>query len=415
MFNVGIDWADAHHDIYIVDDEGKKIDSFQIDHNPEGMTSLLEKIRKLPAAKEQILFAIETPKNLLVDFLLDEGYTVYTINPKSVDRYRDRYRVSAARDDTFDAMVIANTIRTDRDKHRAIIPNSSLARELKILTRDEQRLIQLKTRLINQIRACLKEYYPVALELFSDIDIAVTVAFLLKYPTPGRISVNKIEKFLSQHRYPGAVKKAKEIHEKLAAPQMFTEEFTVRAKSRLLITLVEQLKSLRLQLDEYQKEISRLFNQHPDSDIFKSLPGSGDKSGPRLLAEMGDNRERYSDRSELQCVVGTAPITDKSGKMKHVRMRFARNKTFHNVVYQFSFISLEKSVWARKFYDCQKAKGKTHTKALRALGNKWLKIIFKLWKDGNVYNEDTHLANLMRYQFEQGDDIVKQIFSGGLT
>lgn len=412
MYHVGVDWADDHHDIYIIDDEGKKVDSFQIAHDFEGMTSFRNRVLKLPASKEQILFAIETPKNLLVDFLLDEGYTVYTINPKSVDRYRDRYRVSAARDDTFDAMVIANIIRTDRDKHRAIIPNSLLARELKILTRDEQRLIRLKTRLINQIRACLKEYYPVALELFSEIDIAVTVDFLLKYPAHSRITVNKLEKFLRQHRHSGAVKKAKEIHEKLAAPQMFVEEFTARAKSRLLITLVEQLKSLRSQLDEYQKEISLLFDQHPDSNIFKSLPGSGDKSGPRLLAEMGDNRERYSDRSELQCIAGTAPITDKSGKMKHVRMRFARNKTFHNVVYQFAFVSLQKSVWARKFYDAQKAKGKTHTKALRALGNKWLKIIFKLWKDENVYNEDIHLANLMRYQFDRGDDKISQIFSG---
>lgn len=401
MFHIGIDWADDHHDIFIIDDTGTKIDYFRISHDPKGMSFLQDKVRKLSVSKEQVLFAMETHKNLLVDFLLDEGYTVYSINPKSVDRYRDRYRVSGARDDSFDAMVLANILRTDRHQFRAILPNSTLARELKILTQDEQRLIRLKTKLVNQIQSCLKDYYPIALEFFSQIDQLVTLDFLLKFPKPEAISVNKLVKFLKQHRYPSAEEKAKEIHQKLSGPQIFVEGFVIRAKSRLLITLVEQLKDLLFRLDEYQKEIERLFDQHPDSDIFKSLPGAGDKSGPRLLAEMGDNRERYRDRKNLQCEVGTAPVTEKSGKTKIVRMRFACRKSFRNVVYQFAFTSLNRSSWARNFYECQRAKGNTHTEALRALGNKWLKIIFRLWKDGITYNEDTHLANLMRYQLNQ--------------
>lgn len=401
MFYVGIDWASDHHDIFIVDDSGVKVDSFSIRHKPEGLSLLRDKVRNLSVPKEQVLFAIETPRGLLVESLLNEGYSVYPINPKAVDRYRDRYRVSGAKSDTFDAEVIANILRTDKNHFKPILPNSDSARELKILTQDEQNLIRLKTKLVNQLQACLKDYYPTALELFSEIDQPVTLDYLLKYPKPQTVPVSELKRFLKEHRYPNAEKKAREIHQKLSGPQIFVEEFTVRAKSRMLITLVEQLKTLLSQLDGYQKEIDKLFEQHPDCHIFKGLPGSGQKNGPRLLAEMGDNRERYPEAKNVQCESGTAPVTEQSGKTKKVRIRYACRKPFRNVLYQFSFSSLTKSIWARKFYDKQRAHGKTHTQALRALGNKWLKIIFRLWKDGLTYSEDVYLASLMRYRLNQ--------------
>ena len=398
MFHTGIDWADDHHDIYIIDDSGTKVDSFRIEHNPQGLLFLRDKIRKLSVGKEQVLFAIETHKNLLVEFLLDEGYTVYSINPKSVDSYRDRYRVSGAKDDTFDAMVLANILRTDRNQHRAILPNSDLARELKILTQDEQKLIRMKTKIMNQLQSCLKDYYPIALELFSEIDQTITLDFLLKFPRHTAIPLKTLKDFLKEHRYPGADKKAEELYGKLSGPQIFVEEFTVRAKSRMLIALVTQLKTLLVQLAQYRQEIDKLFEQHPDSQIFKSLPGAGDKNAPRLLSEIGDNRQRYKEAKNLQCDAGTAPVTKKSGKTKFVQMRFACRKSFKNALYQFAFSSIMASPWAKQFYYAQRAMNKSHTKVLRTLSNKWLKIIFRLWKDHIPYNENVHLADILRYQ-----------------
>ena len=399
MYYIGIDWADDHHDVFITDDSGVKLEAFTISHTAEGIYSLRDKLRKLTLSKEQILIGLETPKNLVVSSLLDEGYTVYSFNPKSVDRYRDRYRVSGARDDSFDAMVIANILRTDRHQFRPILPDSDLIRELKILTHDQQRLIRLKTKLVNQIKACLKDYYPIALQFFSDIDQEITIDFLLKYPKPQAISLEKLETFFKEHHYPKVEQKANQIHNKLSAPQIFVEEFVIRAKSRLLISLLTQLRTLMEQIDEYQEEINKLFQQHPDKEIFKSLPGSGEKNAPRLLAEMGDNKERYTQAKDIQCEAGTAPITNKSGKTEIVMMRFACRKLFRNIMYQFSFSSLQSSTWARNFYDSQRTKGKTHSQALRALGNKWLKIIFHLWKNQVTYNEDRHLADIMRQQF----------------
>lgn len=398
MYYVGIDWADDHHDVFITNDSGAKVSFFTITHTVEGTQLLKSKLIKLNVSKEQILIALETPRNLLVYFLLDQGYTVYSLNPKSVDRYRDRYRVSGARDDYFDAMVIANILRTDRHQFKPILPNSDLVRELKILTQDQQHLIKLKTKLVNKIQSCLKDYYPTALGFFSEIAQEITLNFLLRYPTPNVVPVKKLEKFFKQHKYPKSKEKAKQIHKKLSKQQMFVEEFVVRAKSRLLVTLLNQLKSLMKQIDEYQKEIDKLFKQHPDKDIFKSLPGSGQKNGPRLLAQMGDNRQRYSQANDVQSEAGTAPITNKSGKVKIVKIRFACRKLFRDTMYQFAFSSLNQSVWAKNFYKKQRTKGKTHTQALRALGNKWLKIIFHLWKNNVTYDENRHLADIMRYQ-----------------
>jgi len=411
MFYVGIDWADDHHDIFIVDESGNKVNSFRIDHNPQGLSFLRDQVRKLTVPKEQVIFAIETHKNLLVDFLLDEGYTVYSINPKSVDRYRDRYRVSGAKDDTFDAMVLANIIRTDRNQHRAIMPNSDLGRELKVLTQDEQRLIRLKTKLINQIQACLKDYYPQALELFCQIDQPVTLDFLLAFSKPQVVPLAKLMRFLKKHHHAQAEEKAKEIYNKLSGQHIFVEELTIRAKSRMLIALVNHLKMLLVQLDEYQKEIERLFAGHPDADIFKSLPGAGQKNAPRLLAEIGDNRQRYPEAKNLQSDAGTSPVTEKSGKVKIVHMRFACRKSFRNTLYQFSFSSLAESLWAKQFYYSQRASNNTHTEALRTLSNKWLKIIFRLWKDHLTYNEDIHLANIMRYQLKATPVVAQNHFS----
>ena len=396
MLFIGIDWADAHHDIFISNETGEKIDAFRVEHSPEGLNMLRDKIRILTESKDQILFAIETHKNLLVDFLLDEGFTVYSINPKAVDRYRDRYRVSGAKDDTFDSLVLANILRTDRNNYKPIMPNSVLARELKILTQDEQRLIQLKTKLLNQLQACLKDYYPSALTFFSQLDDLVTLEFFLKFSSPKQPSLSAISKFMKKHKCKSADMRSQEIFGKFASGYIRIEEFTIRAKSRMMITLAEQLISLLNKLDEYRAEINRLFEDHPDSDIFKSLPGAGDKTASRFLSEFGDNRERFSDKNEVQCYAGTAPVTRSSGNTCSVVFRHSCRKQLRNIVYQYAFSSIRTSPWANAYYRAQRAKGNSHPMALRALGNKWLKIIYHLWKNNVPYNEDRHLADIAR-------------------
>lgn len=404
MFNIGIDWASDHHDIAIVDDSGHKVSAFRIPHTRQGLDTLRDKLRELSIStgdKDKIIIGIETSRLLLVDFLLNEGYEIYAINPKAIDRYRDRYTSSQAKSDTFDAEVIAHALRTDRDRFRSLKPDSDLLRELRILVRDCRRFIRTKTLFLNQLRACLRDYYPVALELFSEFDSSAALEFLKSYPQATRVPAKKIEKLLRRNHHSSPEQKAKGIAGKLSQPQIPVDAFTVRAKSRSMLTLVEQLLSLRTRIKEYQNEIEALFEKHPDASIFKSLPGSGPNNGPRLLSEIGDNRLRYPNPDTLQCEAGTSPVTKTSGKTRIVLMRRACRMSLRDTMHQFSFCSISQSSWAKTFYDQQRAKGKTHASALRALADKWLKIIHHLWEEQIPYNEDTYLAARMRQQIQE--------------
>ena len=204
MHYLGIDWATDHHDVAVVNDSGEKLSAFRIANDADGLETFRNRVRALGVPKDQILIGIETSRLLLVDFLLNEGFTVYPINPKAIDRYRDRYTSSQAKSDAFDALLIAHALRTDRERFHALQPDSPLLRELRILVKDQKRLIWAQSRFLNQLGACLRDYYPAALDLFANLSSPVALQFLKRYPHPSPLSAKKLEKFLRQCRHPFA-------------------------------------------------------------------------------------------------------------------------------------------------------------------------------------------------------------------
>jgi len=393
MYYVGVDWADEEHYVYITDDSGQKLASFSIEHNEKGMNKLQNRIYRFSRKLDKLLFSIETDKGLVVSTLMDWGYTVYSINPKSVDRYRDRYKSSGVKSDEFDACVLANILRTDRSRFQPIRPDSELARELKVLTRDRDKLVGDRTRLSNRLTAILKAYYPAALELFSDVAQLITLSFLRKYPTyqdVKELSFDEFKEFLSEHRYPQP-KRAKGMYQKLQQPHLECEDMLTRTKSKLMLVTVSQLQLLMDEIKSYESAIKKLLKSHPDANIFLSLPGSGDILSARFIAELGDNHDRYQSAGDVQAESGSAPITIQSGKKKYVRFRRSCKKPLRNTIHTFAFCSTSQCIWAREHYDQQIATGKTHSQAVRSLSNKWMKIIFTLWKRGETYDEEHHL------------------------
>ena len=343
-----------------------------------------------------------------MDILLNEGYTIYPLNPLAVSRYRDRYTASRAKSDSFDAELIAQALRTDRHRFRPLKPDSDLVRELRILVQDQRRFIQTKAMFLNQLHSCLMKYYLVSMELFENLDSSLALDYLKTFPRPMRVTAKRIEKFLRKHHRPYPDEKSKGMAKLISEFQLPVDEFTVRARSRSMLALVEQIKSLRDQIQGYQDEIDKLFEQHPDAAVFKSLPGAGEINGPRLMIEIGDNRERYSGPNSLQCEAGTSPVTKASGHMRIITMRRACRKTFRDTVHQYAFCTLRLTPWAKAFYDQQRAKGKNHSVALRALGDKWLKIIYHLWKEQIPYDENVYLADRMRGQLGLSSSVILQ-------
>lgn len=403
MLNIGIDWADDHHDVCVVDDQGKKLSAFRMMHNAEGFAELLEKIQHLQSDKSQVAFCLETSQGLLVEFLLDQGYRLYPVNPKAASRCRERYKVSGAKDDTLDAWVLANFLRTDRDSMRELLPSSDLAREIKILVQDRESLVRMKTRLINKLTAALKSYYPKALELFGDIQSHSALAFLREYPTPDKaktLTLARLRKFLKAQGY-SHPNRVEEIWNQLQEPLIPAEGFVVEAKSRMVLALVGQLEVVLKEVASYEKAISGKLTTHPDLGIFKSLPAAGATLQAQMLAYFGDNREVYPTFEGVQRQAGTCPITKQSGNMRSVYFRRACNHGLRNTLQLYAFSSLGKSLWARSYYDKKRKEGCTHQHAIRCLANVWAKIIHTLWKGKKLYDENVRLAQKMRQELHQ--------------
>jgi transposase len=310
MWYAGLDWANDHHDVVVIDDTCRQIASKRVSPTKAGLdelTNLLEGIIG-SSSKEQLACIVETNRGLLITALHEAGFAVYPVNPKTVDRRRV---ASGAKTDRIDAYLLAKLGRSELADLRKLQPDSAQIQQLKALTREQDSLVHLQTSLVNQLTACLKAYYPVALNLFSKLHQRSTLLFLQAFPTPQAAqsaSVEQITQLLAQARHPTAEKVATQIAEMLQQPQLVADAITISTKARLLLALIGQLLPLLAQIAAYDKDIEDLFLTHEDSEIFESLPRAGKRLAPRLLAELGDDRDRYADARSVQALAGTAPV-----------------------------------------------------------------------------------------------------------
>jgi transposase len=403
-YYIGVDWGDRLHQVYVGDEEGEKVKEVKVQESPEGLAEIGRWLDERRAEGIELWAAIEKPAGRIVDFLLDHGVEVYPVNPKAVDRVRDRYRMSGSKSDAFDAYVLAEFLRTDHAHLRALRPSSEKAQELKLLSRDQRREGRQKTRLLNQLTTTLKEYYVRPWEVFEDLETEIALDFLQQYPTPAHLSALKRKQFnrfaTTQHHL--SKQRCEELWEKLQKPQLGVPEHVVRAKAQLLEVLIEQLRASIKAVKIYHHKVESFFASSPAAEFAKTLPGG--KSGTlvaAIWAELGDAQGRWESSRHLQAEAGAVPVTKASGKSRVVHFRFACNKHLRYTMYWFSFVSLNQSEWAKLYYRGQRDKGHNHPQALRALGAKWLKIIFVMWRDHKPYDENYHLANIARQKMRQ--------------
>ena len=392
----GFDWASDHHDIIIVDATGARVADFKIEHTAAGWRLWKEKISGYP----KLGVAIETSFGMVVEQLIDSSVSVFPVNPMSARRYRERKHPSGTKTDRHDAWALADALRTDGHAWRALGPKDPIIEELRILCRDEVALIEERTALINQLRQSLREYYPTALEAFEDWTTASAWAFVERFPSAEALlkaGKRQWEKFLHAHKLgrPQTYEMRLEIFAKAAEWQV--NAGMVKAKSLYSVAKAKQLRTLQTQLDEYRSCIEALFANHPDSGLFGSLPGAGPKLAPRLLSEIGSDRTLYDDAQGLQCIAGTAPVSYQSGKIKKAQIRRACNRSLRHAMHLFAQKSTEQCVWAKTYYDTLREKGKSHAQALRCPGQRWMKIIWKMWQTRTCYDSELHMKNQLAH------------------
>lgn len=401
-YYLGVDWADEIHQIWVGNEVGEEVREMEVKQTVEAMAELGRWLDEKRAEGTELWAAIEKPEGRIVDFLLDHGVVVHPVNPKVLDRARDRYRQSRSKSDRFDAFVLAQLLRTDHLYLRPLVPSSEAAQELKMLTRDHERLTRQQTRLLNQLTVTLKEYYPRPLEVFSDFTSQLAVDFLQAYPTPQALLGLKRkhwERFCKEHGL--SHQRVAELWEALSRPQHRVPEHVVRAKARLLTALLQQLIPVLQAVEEYSGEIIRFFASMPAAKLVETLPSKGGVIVPKIFAEMGDAPGRWESFRHLQAEAGQVPVTQQSGKSRVVKFRFACNKHLRYALYWMAFNSLRQSEWAKAYYQRQRARGHSQHRALRALGAKWLKILFVMWRDHVPYDENRHLANIARQHLRQ--------------
>jgi Transposase/Transposase IS116/IS110/IS902 family len=389
---VGHDWSEDHHDVVVLDADGERLASARLEEGVEGVAGFHSLIVEFVDDAAEVVVGTETDRGLFVGALVAAGYQVFAINPKAVDRYRDRHRMAGGKSDATDAKVLADLVRTDRHLHRTVAADSELVEGLKVLSRAHKDLIWQRQGQINHLRSALREYYPAALVAFgADLAHGDALAVLALAPTPEegrRLSRARVAAALRRAgRQRNIERRAGEIQaalraEELAAPGMLSSAFgaATRASVAVLATMSTQIAAL-------ETEMSQRFDEHPDAEIHRSLPGLGVVLGARVIAEFGDDPNRYESAKARKNYAGTPPVTHQSGKLRLVSARKARNQRLADACYRWEFCSLHASPGARAYYDALRARGKSHHAALWQLANRWVGILHGCLRSRVLYDE----------------------------
>lgn len=407
MLFVGDDWAEAHHDIEIQDDTGRRLVKRRLPEGMAGIAALHELIGQHLGDTgqgagdgdgelddpSQVVVGIETDRGPWVQALLAAGYQVFAINPLSVSRYRERHSTSGAKSDPADARVLAELVRTDRQHHRPIAGDSELAEAIKVLARAHQGLCWMRGRQLNLLRSTLREFYPAALVAFDELGHADALAVLQLAPTPaaGRgLSRSRITAALRRAgRQRNLEARADQIQTALRTPQLQQPPLIAQAFGATITAYVTLLAASVAQVASLQEQLQASFGQHPAAEIVLSQPGLGPVLGARVLAEFGDDPHRYASPKARKNYAGTAPITRASGLRKVVLARFATNKRLRDALHLQAFAALNASPGARAYYDARRAAGHNHNQALRAVSNRLVGILHGCLRHGCLYDEAT--------------------------
>src|SRR5271165_4684577 len=391
MIFVGDDWAEEHHDVFLMDEAGRRLGSRRLPEGLAGIGQLHELIAGHAEESDQVVIGIETDRGLWVGALVAAGYQVYAINPLAVARYRDRHHVSGAKSDASDAKLLADLVRTDRHNHRPVAGDSADAEAIKVLARAHQSLIWTRTRHTNVLRNALREYYPAALVAFDDLAHGDALGVLDRAPSPAQgahLPVSAIQSALKRGgRQRNIAARAREIQaalrtEQLAAPAPVATAFA--ATTRATVGIIAELNR---QIGELEATLAQHFEKHPDADIYRSLPGLGVVLGARVLGEFGDDPNRYTDAKSRRNYAGTSPLTVASGKKRAVLARHVRNRRLYDAIDQWAFCAITSSPGARTFYDQRRTAGDLNHQALRALGNRLVGILHGCLRHRTQYDE----------------------------
>jgi transposase len=393
----GIDWAEAHHDVAIVEESGKRVAKLRIDTGAKGFGELLALLAEYAVNPVEVPVAIETDKGLLVATLQAAGFVVYAINPRAVARYRERYGQAGGKSDPGDAVVLADILRTDQDRHRSLPELTDQALAVKALARQHQEAIWARQAAVNRLRSLLVEFYPNALAAFPNLTHKAALEVLAVAPTPAagaRLTPRRVITLLRRSGRGDRPGLADRIVTTLRQPALRQPEPVENALGHAVAVIVATISTMQAGIARLEAAMTSAYNDHRDAAIFSPAPGLGPVLAARILGEIGDDRQRFPAAQNLRSFAGTAPITKASGKTKVVRTRHIRNRRLADACHWWAFAAITKSPGARAHYDRRRAAGDTHNAALRHLANKLLGRLWWCWQNNQPWDDEAAWAGV---------------------
>jgi transposase len=402
---VGIDWADEKHDVSLYDVGSGNEEAFEIRQTPEALQEWLGQLR-MRFQGGHVAVVLEQGRGGLLNALMScEFLVLYIINPKSLSSFREAFYISGATSDPVDAQLMREMVRQNPSRFRAWRPDDVLTRSLRLLTEGRRNLVNQSTALTNQLTALLKGYYPQALRWVGSLDTAWACDFLEQWPTLQSLQVStrrQVLRFYEKH--PRASLDLNEQLKQIQEARPLTQDEAVLESSALMVqALVCQLRPLLTSITEFDRKIAMIFRKHPDRPIFESFPGAGAALAPRLTAAFGTDRDRFQAATDMQELAGIAPVTEKSGKKRFVHWRYACPKFMRQTFQEFADHSRRWCEWAKAHYQLLRRRGKSHNAAVRALAYKWIRILFRCWKDRQPYRDELYTQSL----FKHGSPLAK--------
>jgi transposase len=403
---IGIDWADAKHDVCLQPADGKRREFEQIAHRVDRIEQWACSMHRRFGGP--IAVALELSKGPIVYALQKyDFFVLFPINPSTLAKYREAFKPSPAKDDPADAELALDLLLHHRDKFKPLKPQSAAMRMLLYLVEQRRRLVGDKTRFTNRLGNALKQYFPQALDWFEQRDTPLFCDFLTRWPTLAQVKHARkatLETFFQAHN----VRFAKVIEariESIKAATPLTQDVAVITAHRLQAqALVDQLRVTLQAIERFDTEIAAIAPTLPDYALFSALPGAGPSLTPRLLAAFGEQRERFDGADELQKYSGIAPVTERSGNSCWVHWRWQCPTFLRQTFVEWAAQTINKSFWAGAYYRQQRAKGSSHQAAVRGLAFKWIRILYRCWQTHTPYDESTYLNALKR----RGSPLLKQ-------
>jgi transposase len=396
---VGLDWADAKHDICLQAAGTARREFGSLEHSPEAIDAWVQTLRTRFNG-QPIAVCLELKQGPIVSALRNYDFLVlFPVNPLTLAKYREAFTPSHAKDDPTEAELQGELLLKHRDKLTPLTPQSPPMRALAQLVASRRRLVGDKVRLPNRLTSALKNYFPQVLQWFDDKDTPLFCDFLSRWPTLKAAQLARrstLAAFFREHHVRSADLIATRLQAIKHATALTTDKGIVTPNALLVQALVAQLRVTLRVIADFDKAIAQHAQGHPDFPLFDALPGAGAVFAPRLLVAFGEQRARYTSADELQKYAGIAPVTERSGKKSWVHWRLQCPKFLRQTFIEWAAESIRHSFWAQAYYQQQRDKGKAHPAAVRALAFKWIRILYRCWQDRTPYDESVYLQALQR-------------------